>query len=86
MLKKITICAHFTILHFLSYAFLLFVHTQDLIDSINVIRFSRFESALKEVFTAAKDGETNKQSKAELQKHVVEMLGGFYMHYHRSVS
>lgn len=47
-----------------------------------MIRFSRFESALKEVFTAAKDTESGRQSKAELQKHVMEMLGGFYMHYH----
>ena len=55
---------------------------QDLIDSINVIRFTRFESAMKEVFTAAKDGDVTKQTKAELQAHVMEMLGGFYMHYH----
>lgn len=55
---------------------------QDLIDSINVIRFTRFEQALKEVFTAAKDGESSKQTKAELKAHVLEMLGGFYMHYH----
>jgi hypothetical protein len=55
---------------------------QDLIDSINVIRFTRFEQAMKEVFTAAKDGESGKQTKAELKAHVMEMLGGFYMHYH----
>ena len=55
---------------------------QDLIDSINVIRFTRFETAMKEVFTAAKDAESSKQTKAELKAHVLEMLGGFYMHYH----
>lgn len=55
---------------------------QDLIDSINVIRFTRFESALKEVYTACKDQEYSKQNKAELKAHVLEMMGGFYMHYH----
>jgi hypothetical protein len=45
-----------------------------LIDSItDVIRFARFEAALKEVYT-----ESAKQTKAELKTHV----GGFYMHYH----
>lgn len=57
---------------------------QDLIDSINVIRFTRFETALKQVYTAAKDqdGMGQGQTKAELKAHVLEMLGGFYMHYH----
>lgn len=55
---------------------------QDLIDSINVIRFTRFETAMKEVYTAMKDTEMNKQTKAELKTHVLESLGGFYMHYH----
>ena len=54
-----------------------------MIDSINVIRFSRFENALIDVFAAAKDNQIDaKQSKAELQKHILDTLGGFYMHYH----
>jgi hypothetical protein len=55
---------------------------QDLIDSINVIRFTRFETAMKQAFTAAPDQELSKQNKAALKEHVLEVLGGCYMHYH----
>lgn len=55
---------------------------QELIASINEIRFARFDQALVEVLTVAKETEPGKGSKDEMKAHVLDMLGHAYMHYH----
>lgn len=55
---------------------------QDLIDSINNIRFNRFENALKEVMATAPDPEQGMDPKEFLKSHMMDVLGGFYMHHH----
>ena len=52
---------------------------QDLIDSINNIRFSRFEDALKEVMASATAPQPGRDPKEDLRSHVQQVLGGFYM-------
>jgi hypothetical protein len=55
---------------------------QELIASINEIRFARFDQALVEVLTVAKEVEPGKGSKDEMKSHIMDMLGHAYMHYH----
>jgi hypothetical protein len=55
----------------------------DLIESINNIRFSRFEKTLDEVLFVARDSDPPGQNtKDELKSLVMEMLGHTYMEYH----
>ncbi len=55
---------------------------QELILSINEIRFKRFDQALIEVLTVAKEVEPGKGSKDDMKAHMMDMLGHAYMHYH----
>lgn len=55
----------------------------DLIESINTIRYSRFEKTLTEVLMVARDSDPPGQNtKEELKSLVMEMLGHTYMQYH----
>lgn len=54
-----------------------------LIESINKIRFNKFETSLKEVLLVAKEtGPPEANSKEDLKQHVMEMLGNLYMQHH----
>ena len=54
-----------------------------LVESINKIRFNKFETSLKEVLTVAKEtGPPESNSKDDLKQHVMEMLGNLYMQHH----
>lgn len=54
-----------------------------LIESINKIRYNKFETALKEVLTVAKEtGKPEDNSKEDLKQHVMEMMGNLYMQHH----
>jgi hypothetical protein len=54
----------------------------ELIESINQIRFARFEQALIEVLTVAKEVEPGKSTKEDMKSHVQDMLGHAYMELH----
>jgi hypothetical protein len=68
----------------------MFLHTiesassdEELIDAINTIRFHRFDQALQEVLTVAKEQNgPGKSTKEELKQHVIEMLGYAYIQQH----
>ncbi len=57
---------------------------RELVESINAIRFDRFDTALREMLMVAKDSEPEpgRRSEEDLKAHVMEMLGSSYMQLH----
>lgn len=55
---------------------------QALIESINQIRFERFDQVLEEALGVAKEGQPGSMSKEDLKYHIMEILGHAYMHLH----
>lgn len=55
---------------------------QQLIETINNLRFSRFEQTLQEVLIVAKESEPGKGTKEELKTHILDMLGFAYVQHH----